>query len=215
MSKKYLGRAMAKKSRFIRYLENMNENERLIVESKIDKYIGENEEYCDKGNYQHLCNIFASMALYGTLLQLGHSEKEAEDIVFNTMYEFMQTQKKKFQKLAKYGWFWPLIKKIVPLGFKKGSGFGWSYTWHKDSPNEFRFECNKCIYRPIFAKYGLERFVLSSAITTSLFMGNSQELILLEPKRYLMEMMFVISNSLGIKRTRNLKGVKVYSYVEF
>lgn len=159
MAKKYLGKAMAKKSRFIRYLENMNENEKLIVESKIDKYIGENKQYCDKGNYQHLCNIFTSISLYNTLLQIGHNEKEAEDIVFNTMYEFMQTQKKKFQKLAKYGWFWTLIKKIVPLGFKKGSGFGWSYTWYKDSPkNEFRFECYKCIYRPIFAKYGLERF---------------------------------------------------------
>lgn len=126
---------------------------------KIDEYVNENSEYCDKGNYKHLSNIFTCMALYETITSGGMDEKEAEDLVFNTMYEYMQAQKKQFQKLAKYSWFWPLIKKIVPLGFKKGSGTGWEYTWHNDTDkNEFKFECNKCIYRTIFSKYGYERF---------------------------------------------------------
>lgn len=150
---------MAKKSRFIKYLEKMPADQLKEVEDKIDFYISDNKEYCDSGNHQHLCNIFTSMALYRTLVDHQMDEKEAEDIVFNTMYTYMQTQKEKFQKLSKKEWFWSIIKKIVPLGFKMGSGYGWEYTWHKDTPkNEFRFECNKCIYKPIFSKYGFERF---------------------------------------------------------
>ncbi|MCR4662239.1 MAG: L-2-amino-thiazoline-4-carboxylic acid hydrolase [Clostridia bacterium] len=159
MSKKYNGKDMSKSSRFIEYLKTMSEVDLRKVEDKINILIKENKEYCDKGNYQHLSNIFTCMALYNTLKDDGMSENEAVDLVFNTMYKYMETQKVKFQKLAKHGWFWPLIKKIVPLGFKKGSGYGWAYTWHKDSPkNEFRFECNKCIYKPIFSKYGLYKF---------------------------------------------------------
>lgn len=159
MNRKYNGKKMAKHSRFIKYLKTLNKDNKVFLESKINKYILENNDYCDKGNYKHLCNIFTSMALYETLIKLEKNEKEAEDIVFNTMYQYMNRQKKIFQRLARHNWFWPLIKKIVPIGFKKGSGVGWKYTWHKNTPkNEFRFECNKCIYKPIFSKYGLERF---------------------------------------------------------
>lgn len=159
MFKKYNGKQMAKSSRFIEYLKTINENDLKKVEDKIGILIKENNEYCDKGNYQHLANIFTCMALYNTLKDNNINENEVEDLVFNTMYKYMEKQKAKFQKLAQYDWFWPLIKKIVPLGFKKGSGIGWAYTWHKDTPeNEFKFECNKCIYKNIFSKYGLERF---------------------------------------------------------
>ncbi|MCR5505939.1 MAG: L-2-amino-thiazoline-4-carboxylic acid hydrolase [Bacilli bacterium] len=159
MGKKYIGKAMIKKSRFIEYLKKMDEKELNEVEEKVDLYVLENQIYCDKGNYTHLSNIFTSMALYCTLIEHGMKEEEAEDLVFNTMYAFIQKQKQSFQKLSKKGWFWPVIKKIVPIGFKKGSGYGWKYTWFKDQPkNEFRFECNSCIYRQIFEKYGFERF---------------------------------------------------------
>lgn len=160
MAKKYNGKAMAKSSRFIEYLKTMKPDELKEVEDKVDVYISENKEYCDKGNRQHLCNIFTSMALYRTLVDYTISPKEAEDIVFNTMYEYMNTQKVKFQKLSKKNWFWSVIKKIVPLGFKMGSGYGWKYTWYtKGEPkNIFRFECNSCIYQQIFKKYGFERF---------------------------------------------------------
>ena len=48
------------------------------------------------------------------------------------------------------------MKKIVPFGFKKGSGTGWRYTWHKDDPKDrFHFETNECIYAKILGKRGL------------------------------------------------------------
>lgn len=60
------------------------------------------------------------------------------------------------QKMARKKFFLPLMKKLVPIGFKKGSGFGWRYTWHRDDPkDEFRFECNECIYEKILGRRGL------------------------------------------------------------
>ena len=160
MGKKYIGKQMAESSRFIRFLETLGPEERKEVADRIDVYVKENEIYCDKGNYQHLCNIFTSMALYHTLLGRSYAPEEAENVVFETMYRYMGDQRSKFQKLSKKEWFWSLIKKIVPLGFKMGSGYGWKYTWHKkgEPKNIFRFECNSCIYQQLFKKYGLERF---------------------------------------------------------
>lgn len=160
MAKKYNGKVMMKKSRFIKYLEKMSYEQLKETEERINFYISDNKEYCDKGNYQHLCNIFTAMSLYETLVKHGLKEVEAEDIVFSTMYQYMNTQKEKFQKLSKKDWFWSIIKKIVPLGFKMGSGYGWKYTWYKkgEPKNIFRFECNSCIYQQIFKKYVFERF---------------------------------------------------------
>ena len=159
MYKKYDGRKMLFKSRFVKYLSNINGQDIKTIEKKINYYINDNEEFCDKGNYRHLSNIFTCMALFDFLVERGQSETEAENLIFDTMYSYMQVKREKFQKLAKYGWFWPLIKKLVPFGFRVGSGTGWAYTWHKDLPkNEFRFECKKCIYKPIFSKYGFDRF---------------------------------------------------------
>ena len=60
------------------------------------------------------------------------------------------------RKLAKKSFFLPLMKKIVPFGFNKGSGAGWRYTWHRDDPkDEFRFECRECLYAKILRKRGL------------------------------------------------------------
>jgi len=160
MAKKYVGKEMLKVSRFVEYLNKMNEEELNEVVDKVDTYVKENREYCDKGNYIHLSNIFISMALYRTLVEHGKTEAEAEEIIKTTMYQFMQAQKEQFQKLSTKGWFWPVIKKFVPIGFKKGSGYGWKYTWFKKNPNknEFKFECNSCIYQQIFKKYDFVRF---------------------------------------------------------
>lgn len=61
-----------------------------------------------------------------------------------------------FDKLARKRFFLPLMKRIVPFGFRKGSGYGWRYTWHKDDPKDtFRFECNECIYAKTLGKRNL------------------------------------------------------------
>lgn len=100
--------------------------------SRMEELLIEEKKYCDKGNYEHMTQILTSIALYEVLQKHGKSEEE------------------------KAGFFMPLMKKIIPLGFSKKSGAGWRYTWHKDDPKDvFHFECNECLYANILGRRGL------------------------------------------------------------
>lgn len=52
-----------------------------------------------------------------------------------------------------------LMDRVVPAGFKRGSGYGWNYVWHHDESTgkRLRFECTSCIYQQIYDKYGIRR----------------------------------------------------------
>ena len=65
-----------------------------------------------------------------------------------------------YQKLSRIPFFLPVMRKIIPLGFKYGSGKGWKYVWHPEDPKDiYHFETLECLYKHIFSKYGvLERF---------------------------------------------------------
>ncbi len=124
------------------------------VYARIRELIEEEKEYCDKGNTRHMAQILTSIALYEVLQHHGNSEEEAYRTVSEEMWKFLDPSG--MQRLAKKDFFLPLMKIIVPLGFRKGSGYGWRYTWHKNEPkNEFHFECNKCIYVKILGKRGM------------------------------------------------------------
>lgn len=49
------------------------------------------------------------------------------------------------------------LKKILPFGFRHGSGAGWRYTWHldEDPKDRFHFECRECLYWHIFHERNL------------------------------------------------------------
>lgn len=129
-------------------------SKRQDVYNRMNELLSEEKEYCDKGNYAHMSQILTSIALYESLQKHGYSEEEAYRIVSEEMWKFLNPSG--MQKLAKKSFFMPLMKKIVPFGFKKGSGYGWRYTWHEDDPrDEFRFECNECIYAKILGKRDL------------------------------------------------------------
>lgn len=149
---------MIKRSRHIDYYNTLDESVKKDVLHRIDELVKEETAYCDKGNYAHFCNMFSLVAIYEVLQKHGKREEEAFRIVGEEMFKFIQPGKEKFQKLSKKSWFWVVIKKIVPIGFKKGSGTGWRYTWFKGQPkNEFRFETNECIYAKILGKRGLNK----------------------------------------------------------
>ncbi|MCR5740866.1 MAG: L-2-amino-thiazoline-4-carboxylic acid hydrolase [Gammaproteobacteria bacterium] len=155
---KYKAAKLIKKSRMITYFDTLEEDIQKEVLKRIDELVKEEKEYCDKGNFSHMSNILSLLSIYEVLQKHGFSEEEAYNIVKDEMHKFVQPFKEKFQKLSKKKWFWSVIKKLVPIGFKHGSGVGWRYTWHKDTPkNEFRFETNECIYAKIFKKRGLEK----------------------------------------------------------
>ena len=152
--KKYEPKELVSVSRYRDYFPTLPFELQNEIYDRMRVLIEEEKEYCDKGNYKHMAQILTSIAMYEVLQKHGKSEDEAYKIVSVEMWKFLDPSG--MQKMAKLSFFLPLMKKIVPFGFKKGSGYGWRYTWHEDDPkDEFRFECNECIYARILGKRGL------------------------------------------------------------
>ena len=152
--KKYEPKALVAISRYLNYFPSLSAQFQRDVYARMDELLIEEKAYCDKGNYAHMAQILTSIALYEVLQKHGQSEQEAYRIVSEEMWKFLDPVP--MQKLASKSFFLTLMKKIVPFGFRLGSGYGWRYTWHKDDPkDEFRFECNECIYQKILGKRGL------------------------------------------------------------
>ena len=152
--KKYEPKALVAISRYQNYFPSLSAQFQRDVCARMDELLIEEKAYCDKGNYAHMAQILTSIALWEALQKHGKSEQEAYRIVSEEMWKFLDPAP--MQKLARKRFFLPLMKKLVPFGFRKGSGHGWRYTWHKDDPkDEFRFECNECIYQKILGKRGL------------------------------------------------------------
>ena len=151
---KYLAEKMVAVSRYQNYFPTLPRDIQKDVYERISELIEEEKQYCDKGNYKHMAQILTSIAIYEVLQRHRVSEEDAYKSVSEEMWKFLDPSG--MQKLAKKRFFLPLMKKIVPFGFKKGSGIGWRYTWYKDDPkNEFHFECNECIYAKILGRRGL------------------------------------------------------------
>ena len=151
---KYLAEKMVAVSRYQNYFPTLPRDIQKDVYERISELFEEEKQYCDKGNYKHMAQILTSIAIYEVLQRHRVSEEDAYKSVSEEMWKFLDPSG--MQKLAKKRFFLPLMKKIVPFGFKKGSGIGWRYTWHKDDPkNEFHFECNECIYAKILGRRGL------------------------------------------------------------
>ena len=152
--KQYTPEKLVAVSRYQNYFPTLPGNIQHDVYARMSMLLTEEKAYCDRGNYKHMAQILTSIALYEVLQNHGKSEAEAYKIVSEEMWKFLDPSG--MQKLAKKSFFLPLMKRVVPFGFKKGSGVGWRYTWHKDGPkDEFRFECNECIYFKILGKRNL------------------------------------------------------------
>lgn len=154
MSKKYEPRALVKISRYQNFFPTLPNKMQDEIYARMAELIEEERQYCDKGNYKHMAQILTSIAMYEVLQRHGKSEEEAYRIVSEEMWKFLDPSG--MQKLARKKFFLPLMKKIVPFGFRKGSGYGWRYTWYDDDPEDrFHFETNECIYAQILGKRGL------------------------------------------------------------
>ena len=150
----YVPEKMVAISRYQKYFPTLTKEIQSDTYARMHELLEEEREYCDEGNYKHMAQILTSIALYETLQKHGKSEEEAYRAVSEEMWKYLDPSG--MQKLARKKFFLPLMKKIVPFGFRNGSGTGWRYTWHKDDPkNEFHFECNECIYAKILGRRGL------------------------------------------------------------
>ena len=152
--KQYQPEKLIAVSRYQKYFPTLDTGVQADVCARMEDLIAEERNYCDKGNYKHMAQILTSIALYEVLQKHGSDEAEAYRAVSEEMWAFLDPSG--MQKLARKRFFLPLMKKIVPFGFRKGSGVGWRYTWHEDDPkDEFHFECNECIYAQILGRRGL------------------------------------------------------------
>jgi len=158
MEKIYKARNMVYNGRYAVLFEKLPDEQKQDVISRMDQLIEEEKEYEDKGNYGHLCNIFPTIAIDEVLQANDKTPEHAYDIISKHMWAALSPEK--YQKMSKWPFFLPLMKKIVPIGFRKMSGKGWKYTWFKKEPRDiFHFECNQCLYQYEFAKRDLlERF---------------------------------------------------------
>lgn len=97
----------------ITYYNTLDSNVKNEVLKRIDELVIEEKEYCDKKNYEHMCNILSLLAIFEVLQKNGKTEEETFTIVGDEMHKFIQPFKEKFQKLSQKKWFWGLIKRIV------------------------------------------------------------------------------------------------------
>lgn len=157
--KSYTAMKLVKHSRFTEYWKSLDEEVRKNILSRITDLVKQEKQYCDKGNYRHLSNLFTALALYEELQKQGLSEAESYQEVGQAMWRHEEIfTKPRMVRFSGYGFFLPFMKKFLPLMFAKGSGYGWKYTWHRDDPKDLmRFECNSCIYAQILPKYGAAR----------------------------------------------------------
>ena len=152
--KEYKPEKLVAVSRYQNYFPTLETEIQQEIYLRMSELMDEESKYCDQGNYSHMAQILTSIAMYEVLQRHGKTEEEAYKTVSEEMWKYLDPSS--MQKLAKKRFFLPLMKKVVPFGFKKGSGYGWRYTWHKDdAKNEFHFECNECIYAKILGKRGL------------------------------------------------------------
>ena len=153
--KSYTPEKMVTISRYKEFFPTLPAEIQRDVCQRMKDLILEEQQYCDRGNYKHIAQILTSIALYRSLQAHGKTEEEAYQIVSTEMWKALTPDT--FQKLARHSWFLPAMKKILPFGFRHGSGVGWKYEWHldEDPKDRFHFECRECVYKHIFEEQNL------------------------------------------------------------
>ena len=134
--KAYTPEKLVAVSRYRKFFPTLPEDIRKDAYRRIGELIGEEKQYCDAGNYKHMAQIFTSIALYQTLQAHGRSEAEAYRITSEEMWKALTPRS--YQRMARLPFFLPMMKKILPFGFRHGSGAG-----------------RECVYRHIFEEQGL------------------------------------------------------------
>ena len=156
--KEYIPSVMVGQSRYQVLFPTLDrEVQEKVLQIMSDK-LSENPEYCDAGNYQHLCNIMSAAGIYLALIDAGKSREDAFQIVSTAMWDYVEkTMAPTYRKLFRLPGMLKIMGKLLPKMFQKGSGYGWRYVWHLEEAtnSHLRFECHQCIYAPLFAKFGI------------------------------------------------------------
>ena len=153
--KAYTPENLVKISRYRELFPTLTEDVQQDVYRRIQELVTEEQQWCDKGNYTHIAQILTTIALYEVLQRHGKSEPEAYWTVSRAMWGALTPES--FRKMARNRFFLPMMKKILPFGFRHATGAGWKYTWHldEDPKDRFHFECRECLYWHIFGERNL------------------------------------------------------------
>jgi hypothetical protein len=132
--KKYVPIKMIRAGRYKVCFDGLESEIRADVQRRMETLLAENAEWCDKGNYGHLCNILPTLAIDEALQAHGKTADEAFEIISTHMWAALTPET--YIKLSRLPFFLTVMRKIIPLGFKYGSGKGWNYVWHPDDPKD-------------------------------------------------------------------------------
>lgn len=153
MAKKKLTAAnLINEGRFQALYQTLSPAVQADVTTRIEAYLQESP-YASEQNYMHLKNLFPSMAIYLALQKEGKTKEESLTMVKNAMYEAVQPNRRKMQKLSKMPGLVGLLKWIFPKMEKKFNGEGWNITYPQTEKGCFAFHVNQCIFKTIFDAY--------------------------------------------------------------
>lgn len=140
------------------YVYKLNTDKKQWLSKRVEELVNFYHEYCDDGNYRHLCNIFTAIALYEMLQEYGLPEEEAFEMISSALEEGVEEEKERLEKLAKLSIFWPATKKVLSNEVRRQTGYGWKFNWNKEKGNDdLIFACTECIYQKIFMQHGLDK----------------------------------------------------------
>ena len=94
---------MVKISRYQDFFPTLDNDIRRDIYRRMAELINEEQEYCDKRNYDHMAQILTSIAMYEVLQKHGISEEEAYKTVLEKMWAFLDPTG--MQKLARKSFF--------------------------------------------------------------------------------------------------------------
>ncbi len=135
----YIAEKMLKTSRFRDSAKTLNEDELARAIQNINRLLDENKEYADSKNYGHLCNLFSALALVQMYEAEGKERTEAQRIVLEAMYRYLDPQVSSMQRLAAHRWFVPMLKIAMPIKFRHTLAMGGACLSPKHRAINFRW----------------------------------------------------------------------------
>ena len=152
--KEYTGALLVAQSRWQDAMFDYPREQRDAVVARVEELIGEHPEYCDEGNYAHLCNLFTGLALYEWYLGQGRTKEDAYRLTAEPMWAYVEKGAKLYRALIRIPGFFGVFAKLLPKMFESGSGYGWEHAWHETSGERIEFEEVACIYAQILEQHG-------------------------------------------------------------
>jgi hypothetical protein len=128
------------------------------AEKRFWKLYSERTRYKNKALVQHLEeNILPSLAVYQALKAHGDETEQAYQTVYDLNITLMAPNRRFFEFLGRFRWFYGLIKRLTPKIMKRSfPENAWEMEWVELSDEVVAFNLHSCFYLDTLRKYGAE-----------------------------------------------------------